>query len=256
MLSCNSLGANGRLGNQMFQYAAIKGIAIHRGFDFCIPFSSEINEWYDHFLTKYFVLDENIKYGTPHQQYRVDLNPYFHFNYELFENCPDNTDLHGYFQTEKYFSHIEDEIRKDFTFKNSFNLPADKYVTLHIRRGDYVSRQDWHPVLSLDYYRTALEIFEDKYPVVVLSDDINWCKENINADVYMDGTSQIQDLYTMAHATHNVIANSTFSWWAAWLNSNKKKKVISPSSRKWFGPVLHHYNMEDLIPSSWIQLDV
>ena len=250
-LSYNGLGQNGRLGNQMFQYAAIKGIARQRGLDFCIPSSAGQNEWTDHMLTRYFTLNQNVKYGTVEDQIQIKHNG-FHFDSGLFYACPDGVDLSGSFQSEKYFSHISDEIVEDFTFKTvNVPKPFNEYVAVHVRHGDYVGNQGNFPVLSASYYESAIALFNGSYPIVVLSDDIPWCRQNIKADLYYEG-SQIEDLYLMTQATHNVIANSSFSWWGAWLNRNLHKTVISP--KLWFGPDMADFNLDDLRPLDWVQM--
>lgn len=249
MLSFNALGRYGRLGNQMFQYASLKGIARHRGYQFTIPASNNHDEWNDHQLSQCFALDDGIEYmSVPSQS--LYQEPYFHFNEALFNECHDGVDLLGYFQTEKYFSDIREELLNDFSFKEQFDKPLDSYTALHVRRGDYVNQPQYHPVCSLDYYNNAIKITGG--PIIVMSDDIAWCKENIDADIYLEGTSNVYDLYVMSQADNNIIANSSFSWWGAWLNNNHDKVVVSP--KNWFGEAYSNYNMDDLRPESWIQL--
>ena len=250
MISFNSLGRSGRLGNQMFQYAALKGIALKHGYSYSIPYSLFVNPWTDHQLNTCFKLNKNIVYGTTNGKTINESS--FSFDEHLFNNCPDNIDISGYFQTEKYFSHIKNEIIKDFTFRINFDKPFNKYIALHVRRGDYVNQPNYHPVCSIEYYMNALSIIQDDIPIVIFSDDINWCKENIKADLYMENTTNIQDLYLMTQATHNIIANSSFSWWGAWLNQNPDKIVVAPET--WFGPAYSHYIMKDLIPNDWIKI--
>ena len=250
MISFNSLGKSGRLGNQMFQYAALRGIASKHGYSYSIPYSLFVNPWTDHQLNTCFKLNKNIVYGTTNNKTINESS--FSFDEYIFNNCPDNIDISGYFQTEKYFAHIKNEIIKDFTFRINFDKPFNEYIALHIRRGDYINQPNYHPVCSIDYYMNALSIIQDDIPTVIFSDDINWCKENIKANIYMENTTNIQDLYLMTQATHNVIANSSFSWWGAWLNQNPNKIVVSP--KVWFGPSYSHYIMDDIRPSEWIQL--
>jgi len=250
MISFNNLGRMGRLGNQMFQYASLKGIARNKGYNFCIPYSYEVNEWTDHQLTKYFKLDDNLLVKS-HDPRHTRSECGYHFDQDLYDNCEDGTDINGYLQTEKYFMSIRDEILDDFSFKSEYELPMNKeYTSLHVRRGDYVNQTNHHPLCSVDYYLQALELVDG--PIVVLSDDPEWCKQNIPADVYIENTSNIHDLFIMTKAKNNIIANSSFSWWGAWLNNNPEKKVICPE--KWFGPGYSHYIMNDIRPPEWIQL--
>jgi len=250
MISFNSLGRHGRLGNQMFQYAATKGIAIAHGQDFCIPPSPEKNEWSDHRLRSTFKLDEDITFA--YNEYGLLWTErQFNFDQELLDGeIPDSVDLLGYFQSEKYFKHIEDQIRADFTFNQEFELPADEYVTMHVRRGDYVGSQTHHPVIDIGYYHKALDVMGSDLPVVVISVDIPWCRGQFDPDsIFMEDTTDIQDLYTMTKATHNIIANSSFSWWGAWLNNSPDKVVVAPEM--WFGPALAHHDLRDLRPEEW-----
>ncbi len=286
MLSFNKLGKSGRLGNQMFQYAALRGIAANRGFDWVIPppdaggigdFGEENN---------YCMFDTfEMVHATKNHQGIQNTNQWavwkeFHFNQELFDNCPDNINLDGYFQSEKYFKNIEDEIREDFKFRDEILGPCKEMIDslgdgrkifLHIRRGDpklswaYVNLQNAHPLQTWDYYEKALAEFPDDIPVIVFSDVIEWCKEqeffapdrfilSETTEEFYDGQRvPWTDLCLMSLCTDAIIANSSFSWWGAWLIENKDKKVIAP--KKWFGSQFSHYDMSDLIPNDWIEID-
>lgn len=186
-----------------------------------------------------------------------------------FLNYPKNTYLDGFWQSERYFKPIEALLLKEFTPKESLNtdnqnwlnqINASESVSIHLRRGDYISNknaQQYHGNLGLDYYKNALNLIKethDKFEVFVFSDDLDWCKENLKIDLptYFVDTNQKQnfhfDMFLMSHCKHNIIANSSFSWWAAWLNQNQGKKVIAPAN--WFAD--KSLNTKDLIPSSWI----
>ena len=146
------------------------------------------------------------------------------FDKELFTNCPDDVDLFGYYQTEKYFKHIEDEIREDFTFKDDLlelckPFMTEDTISLHVRRGDYIHNPN-HPVAPLSFYEEALSKLPD-LPVLVFSDDPEWCREQ---DIFGDdrfavaeGNSTDCDLCLMSMCKYHIIANSSYSWWGAWL---------------------------------------
>ena len=123
MLAFNHLGTLGRLANQMFQYASLRGMAARKGYDFGIPPSNFENEWQNHQLFEVFELPhlpkQNIRF-LDNGHAPVVQERFFHFDEELFRLCPDHVNLQGYFQTEKYFKHIEDEIRKDLTLRRRF----------------------------------------------------------------------------------------------------------------------------------------
>ena len=253
-ISFNSLGGYGRLGNQMFQYASLRGIAHHQGYEFCIPAVG--HRLFDLFEMKNCqVRDSNkiVMQSLTHEGFDFDKN--------LFQNCPDYTDLYGYFQSEKYFENIIDSVREDFTFKQKDDSKMDmlrslaegrEVVGIHVRRGDYLGLEDYHPTLSTEYYHSAKNVF-NKVVFAVFSDDLEWCKEQkVFEDCVLMDTADDTALHLMSQCDHNIIANSSFSWWAAWLNKNNHKIVIAPN--KWFGPAYKSYVMSDLLPARWISL--
>jgi hypothetical protein len=258
MIGFNNLGSYGRLGNQMFQYATLRGIAKKHGYEFAIPPSDFQNEWYDHQLFECFKLTGLRHVGYVPQNFHVFQEKYFHFDEGLFNNCPDNVNLFGYFQSEKYFKNAEQEVRQDLVFKDEILNPCVDYrnslkgevISLHIRRGDYVNNQGNHPVQPLEYYENALTYFDENTTVMIFSDDPEWCKnqEIFKPDRFLvsETGNNVYDLCMMSLCDH-----SSFSWWGAWLSSNQNKKVICPQN--WFGPALNH-DTKDLIPETWIKL--
>tara|TARA_B100000287_G_scaffold292715_1_gene276069 strand:- start:6696 stop:7511 length:816 start_codon:yes stop_codon:yes gene_type:complete len=267
MIGFNYLGTMGQLGNQMFQYASLRGIAKNRGFEFCIPYHQNVFddgignklriELFDPFVMKN-VTQLNIQ--TIDQDRPVTTEREFSFNEDIFNNCPDWTSLQGYFQTEKYFKNVEDIIREDFTFKNEISVPCkhkmsevDRPIALHIRRGDFLTNSANHHNLGLDYYEKALSKFDSDRTVIIFSDDPEWCQEQ---DLFSDdrflvceGNTSYVDLCLMSLCTDFIIANSTFSWWGAWLSRSVDKVVCAPSI--WFGPNNAHLDASDIIPDSW-----
>ena len=134
------------------------------------------------------------------------------------------------------------------------HLFAKETVSIHIRRGDYENLSDYHVNLPESYYLDAMTCFSTDVRFIVFSDDIEWCKQKINlpnTDVqFIIGESDWMDLYLMSWCNHNIIANSTFSWWGAFLNTNKNKKVVIPD--QWFGPSQpSNVNTKDLFPEEW-----
>ncbi len=188
-----------------------------------------------------------------------------------FKQFGQNTYLEGFWQSEKYFKDIEKQLLKDFRFKDQGNAENEKWrtkikasesVALHIRRGDYISNEaalQHHGALATTYYLNALNFIKSKYhsiEIFIFSDDLDWCKANIvSEDIkhFVDCNQKENfhlDLLLMSECKHNVIANSSFSWWAAWLNNNENKVVIAP--KKWFADT--SINTKDIIPNSWIQI--
>ena len=280
MIGYNKLGSNGRLGNQMFQYAALRGIAAKRGYDWCIP-----PDTYDHKdnygLFETFemtnVKEFNIGFvsGDCIQENNHCFIP------EFFDECPDNVSLDGYFQTEKYFTHIEKEIHEDFTFKKNYLIPCQEYINslssppifLHIRQSDNIGREQYHPILSIEFFENALKQFVEDTLCFVFTDDMEWCKSqeffkqerflfNEKNERYsyqnIDGTGKLQntllpqiDLCLMSLCSGGIIANSSFSWWGAWLQNNRGK-IIAPNSKVWFGSAMTHLDTSDIVPKRWI----
>ena len=197
--------------------------------------------------------------------------PFYHFwtKYSLF--IQDDIFLSGYWQSYKYFEKYSDEIRSDFRFAvpmNSKNLEVANLmkesisVSLHVRRGDYLINKktlDKHGICSLDYYENAINLILSEFPtarIFTFSDDMNWVKsflmpkfKNIVIVDFNYGKESYNDMRLMSLCSHNIISNSTFSWWGAWLNKNPSKKVIVP--KRWFADGT---KCDDLIPEDWIRM--
>jgi hypothetical protein len=281
MIGNNRIGCNGRLGNQMFQYASMRGIAAVKGFDWVVP-----PENYDH--TANYALFETFKM-TNVQEKNIGfvegetLKETIHcYDENLVDSCSDNTNLDGFFQTEKYFENIVDEIRSDFTFKDEYLKPCKEFIDsldttpifLHVRRGDAIGKEHYHPVAPMSYYVEALKRFDKDTPCFVFSDDLDWCKSqelfksdrflfNDNIERYdyqsMDGSGSMQytllphvDLCLMSLCSGAIIVNSSFSWWGAWLQ-NSRGKVIA--SKPWFGPSASDLDTSDVVPDHWEIID-
>lgn len=195
------------------------------------------------------------------------VEPNFHY-WSGFERLGDTGYLTGYWQSEKYFRRHRDVIREDFRFLpelDAVNASIAKEmaklesVSLHVRRGDYVNNPKnlvTHGLCSPDYYKDAVKYLANQLssPVFfVFSDDIPWVKSNLDIGfptVYVDhnsGEGSYNDMRLMSVCKHNIIANSSFSWWGAWLNENRDKIVVAP--RKWF---VNDTNTSDLFPEEWI----
>jgi len=269
MIGFNALGRMGRLANQMFQYASLKGIARNVGADICIPnHSQSVDDGIGNKLrTELFdSFDLRVDVGLLNNGHAPTVQErQFHFDEELFKMCPDHVSLQGYFQTEKYFKHIESEIREDFTFKDEILKPCQEMISsvenplaLHVRRTDYIVNSDNHFNLPLKYYESALKHFENDRNVIIFSDDPEWCKsqELFSDDRFMvsENTDNRVDLCLMSLCNDFIIANSSYSWWGAWLSPNKNKKVIAPI--QWFGKTGYtkDHDTKDLIPDDWTRI--
>lgn len=281
---------NGGLGNQMFQWAFARALEAKTGvktlFDMSF-FEKKYARPYE--LDIFNVPDKSVKnvltklhlaamwklrkklHGKNFFGLNFYCEPHFQYDENLF-NVKPATYIEGFFQSEKYFVDIKDKICADFQFNNQPDeenqkliekIGATNSISLHIRRGDYVQKkryQNLYANCSLDYYKRGVEHISKnvKNPVLfIFSDDIEWVKENLNLpyeSVYVShnpGAKSYEDMRLMSLCKHNVIANSSFSWWGAWLNNNENKIVIAP--QKWFND--ENIVQADVIPQSWIRLD-
>jgi len=283
-VSFNGLGNEGRLGNQMFQYAFIRGMSKKHGYDFMIP-DVNANRFDNYGLFECFEL-KGCKTGEgsyPTLECRDTA-----FNQKFLDECTDNTNYSGVFQTEKYFANATEELRKDFTFHKEILDPCQEFIDnvgdvifLHVRRGNsnlvgkrgekwsYQLLQDYHPLMKKEYYLEALSHFDESKKVIVLSDTIDWCKKqdwlqddrflfsDSSYEVFDDGASvPYIDICLMSLCSGGIIANSSMSWWGAWLQ-NDRGKVVAPYP--WYGAKAYNYgNAElcdaDLIPERWTKI--
>ena len=268
MIGYNELGNNGQLGNQMFQYASLIGIAKNRNFDWAIPpreeFGARYNTWHNNIICSIhdcfklpLAVNQKIINGP------VVNEPAPHFSEELFQQCPDNVSIFGYLQDEKYFKHIKRDIINEFDFldniKEMSNHIIKKYkdkkkVSIHIRRTDYLHHLDVRSVPTLHYYTQAMSLFQDA-TFFVFSDDIEWCKAqptfNGKNIVFSETNNTYVDLYIMSLCEHNIIANSSFSWWGSYLNKNPNKKIIAPPKHRW----LNYRDASHIYLEDWVVLE-
>lgn len=280
----------GGLGNQMFQYATAFTVAKRRNYKLKLDTSFYRNTPNRIFTLNNFqisaqtikvpsgYLESIIKKVIP-SKYLKRLNlfpPYskivikeksLEYDPSVFE-LPDNIYLDGYWQSEKYFFDYHDEITKEFTFKHLPDTINDGFakdilntnsVSLHIRRGDYIScnsNKEIYSQCTVDYYQNAVKYIADriKNPVFyIFSDDADWALQNLNINfpiifITQNRNKEHEDLRLMTLCKHNIIANSTFSWWGAWLNRNPEKIVIAPA--QWFV----NGDKIDIIPPGWITI--
>jgi hypothetical protein len=252
----------GGLGNQMFQYAYGKNLSS--------KYNTELRldkRFYDYQgmpkrefgLNKFpnIFTNTDMNFSLTGQTYKIDDD----FKYKDLTNpLNDNYYLDGYWQSEKYFKESIDLIREDFQPSKEIiskliktPLIDTNTISLHVRRTDYVTSNGYHPVQSIDYYNNAIDLIGDYDNIFIFSDDLNWCKDNLkfNNMIFISDFTDIEDLHLMSLCRHNIIANSSFSWWGAWLNDNKDKKVIAPSN--WFGSMAN-LSTDDIIPDSWIKI--
>lgn len=281
--------AQGGLGNQLFQYALYEALKRngkevkmdltsysiyeqHNGFELNNIFNINIDIASENEVEKFidnkqdiFSLVRRKVFGTKKSHY---IENGIIYNPNIINI--DNVYLQGYWQTEKYFKNIRTDLLKMLKFKvdDNKNLEAlekirsNNSVSIHVRRGDYINNINAAKVhgniVGIEYYNNAVNIMKDKVEnplFVIFSDDIEWVKNNINIEntIFIDfnkGKDSYKDMFLMSKCKHNILANSSFSWWGAWLNENEKKIVVSPS--KWMNEI----ETPDIWCDTWIKCEV
>ena len=269
----------GGLGNQMFQFATGRALALRRRTELALDVT-----WFS---------DAGLRARTPREfelsvfafraktldrtapsdalakrQFRTVREPGFVFAPEVLD-APDDSLLDGYWQSERYFADAEQQLRSDLRFKgrpsrrNRAMLRAIRRtrepVSLHVRRGDYVHDEkthQFHGVAGLDYYDAAIDVIRQQVQdpqFFVFSDDPEWCRDNLElpeSTTFVDhnsGKQSFEDMRLMSNCRHHIVANSSFSWWGAWLAANKDKTVVAP--RRWFAD--ETIDTSYMLPAGW-----
>jgi hypothetical protein len=249
----------GGIGNQMFQIAAASSLAIENNDEAIFNFESCFTPLQGNSSLKY---SKNIFKNVKNSQNLIIEHEYKEKSHE-YSKIPyfKNLLINGYFQNEKYFIENKHKIidlfyinNEDINFlKLNYNyLNFNETVSIHIRRGDYLKFSDIHPVCEIEYYNKAMENFPDKN-FIFISDDMEWVKNNFKGSriFYSKNNNEILDFTLQSICCSNIIANSSFSWWAAYLNKNQSKKIIAPL--KWFGKN-GPSEQNDITPSNWIRI--
>lgn len=232
MISCNLQGG---LGNLLFQISAAHSLAISNNDISCFNISTTTGIQHKNPIKYISNIFRNLNHCTVanSQMYNEPKFSYSPIPYK------ENLTLNGYFQSEKYFKNNRSEILKLFNIldvdktyiENKYSSILKNSVSVHVRRGDYLYYPNVHPTQSNDYYNKALQTINPDN-ILIFSDDLNWCKNNFKTGHFIHEDDVIS-LYLMSYCTNNIICNSSFSWWGAWLNQKDNKKVIAPTS--WFG---------------------
>ena len=272
----------GGLGNQMFQFAAGYSFAKRIQLEMSIDMSFLNKNIYEteNFTPRKFELDsfQNLPKCKIIEENLVN---YFeinesnvHSNFPLRKLFKQKFLLNDYFQGERYFSNINNEVNKLFEFNKLLLdentralekeiLLSQNSVAIHVRRGDYLKPKlnEFHGTCEIDYYKKAVELIIDKTispKFYFFSDDVNWVKSEL-ASYFINSTvvensekDNWVDMYLMSLCQHNVIANSSYSWWSAYLNRNEHKIIIAPN--KWYSDVKMNKLTKHLIPENWISI--
>jgi hypothetical protein len=250
----------GGLGNYLFQIAVAYSYSKQTGKKMLFDVNDIyiVHKPYNHYLNNIF---KKIEFNVINDFYII--LPEKTFNFNKIPIIEGNVKLNGYFQSEKYFIDVREDILNLFEIdENTEVYLFDKYskllsgntCSIHVRRGDYLNLPNFHPTQDLSYYIDSCKIIGDDVNYLIFSDDIEWCYKNfdfIKNKTFISGNTDYQDLYLMSMCNNNIIANSTFSWWGAWLNNNNKQVIIP---KKWFGDRNSHLNTNDLYPNEWIKI--
>lgn len=246
----------GRTGNQLFQIAATIAYAHKHKLAYHIPANTENDEIWPPTITH--LSNKNYDDRLPRVVLQEKRHDYQEIQFEEWMRDR-NIILSGYWQSEKYFADYREEILEAFNF-NWLGLWGT--CGIHVRRGDYLQYPTKHPVVTEKYLDKAIDLMREKIDpttFVFFGDDTEWLhqyasKLDINPYVISEERAPLSDLLGMACCQHQIISNSSFSWWAAWLNHNSDKIVLSPSKENWFGPDNAHLSTETLIPDTWLQI--
>ena len=277
----------GGLGNQLFQYAAGRALSLRLNVPYKIDISDFENYKLRNYDLSNFNVQAGVATGNDRpavaqgflarlfisSSRRIRRYREKSFSFDAgFERLPDNTYLDGYWQSEKYFKAYEEQLRDDFgiikePLENNRRLIDSirgvQAVSVHVRRGDYVTNNKtnaFHGTCTVEYYKNAVSYIRNRLDAEVVcyvfSDDIQWARENLQLGaetVFVDGNGDAfayEDMRLMSACGHHVIANSTFSWWGAWLNPSPEKIVVAPA--QWFSK--QSVDTSDLIPERWVRL--
>lgn len=250
----------GGLGNMLFQIATSYATSIRDNKEFiCSTNDMQIpHKPYTEYVNNIF---RKLKFSN------LTFGPYFNeigFHYNKIPTIINDGTLSGFFQSEKYFKDYRNEILNLFEIDDvTYSDLVRKYgelinkdtCSIHVRRGDYIGLSEYHQVLDMEYYINSVNRIGEEKHYLIFSDDINWCQDNFNFiknKTIIKNNLDYQDLYLMSLCKNNIIANSSFSWWGAWLNINNNKTVIIP--KNWFGVRYSNHNTNDLYCDDWIKM--
>lgn len=244
-----SFKPTGRLGNFLFTAATAIAYCHKHGFEFTVPTHTNDKFWnpvYLPHLAKFWDIFKPVVVIREKEYFRYDP---LEFSQHWKENSI-NIRLEGYFQNPKYFENYRDQVLKAFAFPWN---PLKNVISVHVRRGDYLTLRHKHPEVTTEWILKAMKIFEGgDVRFAFYSDDIDWCEKTFGERqdcLFMRNGNEISDLVGISNCEHHINSSSTFSWWGAWLNQNPDKIVIMP--KRWFTPEVSNEWTEEIIPKEW-----
>jgi hypothetical protein len=239
VITFKNMGKLGRLGNQMFQFAFLYNVGKKTGKEIGFDFSNRP------LIAQIFNLPASNSDEVYAKNKGIELD---NFGYFDTTNVPDGTDFQGYFQNSRYIDEYELDLKQIYSFKENINQKCFEFVknfkdkvkrelvAMHVRRTDYLIAKDMHFVCDKNYYDRAISNFGNDYFYILFTDDKEWCSKEFKhiPHIIMNNNTEI-DLAMMSMCDHNIISNSSYSWWGSWLNENLNKKIIAPN--RWFNKV-------------------
>jgi len=264
-----SVNLKGGLGNILFQTAFIENASKKSGYKTFYP--NIVNHL--EYLNNENAHNANLNHAKDY----LKIFKKFNWRIDHFGNCNkaiqmpfkhvlvnivDETLYDGFFQSEKYFDNRKHILKlfepSDFVLdklSDFSDILEGAVCSIHVRRGDYLKFPEIHHPQTIEYYNSAMEAIGEVDRYLVFSDDMYWCRRNFKGDkfIFVDLQLDYIELFLQSKCTHNIISNSSFSWWGAWLNKNKDKKVVGP--KNWFGSThMLSKQTDDILPKSWIKL--
>lgn len=237
----------GRMGNFLFQVACAMAYAWRHGLDFTVPNTTKNPKWNPIYL-QHLV---NRRWDPHLPEVKVDEKLFTYQELPFEEGWRGkNIILDGYWQTQKYFIAFRERLLAAFGFQWH---PLKGFVSVHVRRGDYLTLTEKHPPVPVEWLLAAMEQFPG-FHFIFFSDDIPWCQQTFGQrkDVtFSKGVNEVDDLVYMSNCEHHICSASTFSWWGAWLNRNSAKRVVIP--KRWFQPGRKE-DTRDIVPPEWTKL--
>lgn len=261
---------NGRVGNHLFQIATGASYAkkhkqdfvvvCHDGYKLAEPDNCYIREYIEQFKSN-ILKNIQIEYKRPKDALYY-YEPYFEYKEIPYWGEGKDVLLYGAFQSYKYFDEnltrvlfeIPTDI-KDYISQKYQHILDMGVTSINVRRGDYCKLPHRYPICTMSFYKKAIEYIGKNEKFLIISDDIEWCKQEFIGEnfYFVDDEEPIIDLYLQTLCKNNIISNSSFSWWGAWLNNNPQKKVVCPTP--WFGRSYNDKSTKDLLPENWVQLE-
>ena len=266
-----NLGNHGQLGNQLFQIAATLGTARLNHCDFVLP-PWKYSEYFENRLPEQAAIHYDCVYEEPDFSY-------------LPITVKESTSISGYFQSQRYFEHCMQELRyylmpnatfqqtiEEYRKKYQLDIPQRRTCSLCVRRGDYIGNPRFVDLSKTDYYVNVMKMMPSDTKWIIFSDDVEWCRIYFSNELFaeyeltfIDLIPELLTMFLIASCENHILANSTFGWWGAWLNTSQKKRIIAPGV--WFSSVVQdesrpyrhengYHNTKDLIPAGWEVLPV